>query len=94
MRTADRGIRLLMSIEKEPGDRIARVGGRAAAGKDPGADRLRFSETVASLTARVALTMGSGLEFEVQFSAFKGRILRYIWTFGQIFSTVFMNRSR
>ena len=37
---------------------------------------------------------GSGPEFEVQSSPFKGWILRYIWTLGQIFSTAFMNRSR
>ena len=95
-----------MSLKKEPGDCIARMGERAAEGGITGADRstpasrscfvlstdqfVRFSEPEGPRCA----DDGSGPEFEVQSSPFKGWILRYIWTLGQIFSTAFMNRSR
>ena len=55
---------------------------------------VRFLETVSEPEGPRCADDGSGPEFEVHFSPFKGVILRYIWTFGQIFSTAFMNRSR
>ena len=55
---------------------------------------VRFSQTVSQPEGLRCADDGSGPECEVQFSPFKGWILRYIVTFGQIFSTAFMNRSR
>jgi len=95
MRTAARGISFLMSLKKEVGDRIAGMGVRAAEGKEPGADPCASRRRSRSLKACARCADdGSGHELEVQFSPFKGWILRYIWTLGQIFSTAFMNRSR
>ena len=67
-----------MSLKKELGERIARMGERAAEGKEPGADRLRFSGDGLDAQGPRCADDGSGPEFEVQFSPFKGRILRYI----------------
>jgi len=104
-------VAFLVSLKKEPGDCIARMGERAAEGgileriarpREP--ISLRASAPTRSCASRRRSRSlkacarcaddGSGHELEVQFSPFKGWILRYIWTFGQILSTAFMNRSR
>ena len=99
-----------MSLKKEPGDcyrqngraRRRRAGSRSGSLDPASRSRfvlstdqvVRFSETVSEPEGPRCADDGSGPEFEVHFSPFKGVILRYIWTFGQIFSTAFMNRSR
>ena len=107
MRTADRSLPDV--LQKSRVTVVARLGERAAEGGIPeriarpasrsrfvlSTDQVvRFFETVSEPEGPRCADDGSGPEFEVHFSPFKGVILRYIWTFGQIFSTAFMNRSR